>query len=121
MLLIESPEFAGMRGMWNQALDGVLRKMAADNHPQGTVTLKLNIELTYPTVETIIGKRTAKVPNFDYKITTNVPQTSTFKEDLAIGEVEMEYTPETGVTLKRLPGQMTLDQYEEESDEDDDT
>jgi len=49
----------------------------------------------------------------------NVPQTYTFKEGLTMGQVEMEYTPELGVTLKRLPGQMTLEQYEEESKEDD--
>lgn len=116
MLLIEDPEFAHMRGAWNSALDGMLRKLVTDNHSQGSVTLKLNVQMAYPAVDTPAGRRMAKVPEFEYKITTNVPQTYTYKEDLRMGEVEMEFTPETGIRLKRLPNaQMTLDDYDAES------
>lgn len=120
MLLIENPEFADMRGMWNQVLDSLLRRMTEGGHSDGSVTLKLNVLLANTEVETPEGKRLAKHPNFDYKITSNMPQTYTYKNDILLGEVEMEYTEEGGIKLKRLPNsQMTLDDYER--DEEDDT
>ena len=41
MLLIENPEFCTMRGMWNQVLDSLLRRMTEGGYSQGSVTLKL--------------------------------------------------------------------------------
>ena len=62
----------------------------------------------------------AKHPIFDYKITSNMPQTFTYKNDILLGEVEMEYTEEGGIKLKRMPNsQMTLDDYERDEDEND--
>ena len=120
MLLIENPEFATMRGMWNQVLDSLLRRMAEGGNSSGSVTLKLNIVVANTEVETEEGKRLAKHPIFDYKITSNMPQTFTYKNDILLGEVEMEYTEEGGIKLKRMPNsQMTLDEYER--DEEDDT
>ena len=120
MLLIENPEFATMRGMWNQVLDSLLRRMAEGGHSDGSVTLKLNVLLTNTEVETPEGKRMAKHPIFDYKITSNMPQTFTYKNDILLGEVEMEYTEEGGIKLKRMPNsQMTLDDYERDEDEND--
>jgi hypothetical protein len=120
MLLIENTEFATMRGMWNQVLDSLLRRMAEGGNSSGSVTLKLNIVLANTEVETAEGKRLAKHPIFDYKITSNMPQQFTYRNDILLGEVEMEYTEEGGIKLKRLPNsQMTLDDYER--DEEDNT
>lgn len=120
MLLIENPEFASMRGMWNQVLDSLLSRMAEGGNSSGSVTLKLNIVLSNTEVETAEGKRLAKHPKFDYKITSNMPQQFTYRNVILLGEVEMEYTEEGGIKLKRLPNsQMTLDDYER--DEADDT
>ena len=120
MLLIESPEFDEMRGTWNQVFNALLRKMAEGGNSSGSVTLKLNILVANVEVETPKGKRLARAPIFDYKITSNLPQTFSYKNDVHIGEVEMEYTEEGGTKLKRLPNyQMTLDDYER--DEEDDT
>jgi hypothetical protein len=117
MLLIENPEFSTMRGMWNQVLDSLLRRMAEGGYSQGSVTMKLNIVLAKTEVETAEGKRLANHPIFDYKITSNMPQTFTYKNDILLGEVEMECTEENGIRLKRLPNaQMTLDDYEDDSD-----
>lgn len=117
MLLIENPEFSEMRGMWNQVLDSLLRRMAEGGQSSGSVTLKLNVLMAHTEVETAEGTRIAKIPNFDYKVTSNMPQTFTYKSHLLLGEVEMECTEETGIKLKRLPNaQMTLDDYEDDSD-----
>lgn len=118
MLLIESPEFAEMRGTWNQVFNALLRKMTEGGNSSGSVTLKLNIVVGNAEVETAEGKRLAKHPIFDYKITSNMPQTFTYKNDILLGEVEMEYTEEGGIKLKRLPNsQMTLDDYERDEDD----
>ena len=47
-----------------------------------------------------------------------MPQTFTYKNDILLGEVEMEYTEEGGIKLKRLPNaQMTLDDYEHDTED----
>lgn len=118
MLLIENPEFCTMRGMWNQVLDSLLRRMTEGGYSQGSVTLKLNILVAKTEVETAEGKRLANHPIFDYKITSNMPQTFTYKNDILLGEVEMVYTEEGGIKLKRLPNaQMTLDDYEHDTED----
>lgn len=118
MLLIENPEFSTMRGTWNQVLDSLLRRMVSEGHSQGSVTLKLNIQMGYTAVETAEGGRMATVPNFDYKVTSNMPQTYSYKEDMRMGEVEIEYDEDNGgIRLRRLPNtQMTLSDYERDKD-----
>ena len=116
MLLIENPEFCDMRGMWNQVLDGLLRKMNESGMSSGSVTLKLNIQMEHIAVDTGKDARMATVPNFEYKVTSNMPQTHTYKGNVMIGEVEMEYTEDGGIRLKRLPNsQMTLEDYEDDN------
>lgn len=116
MLLIENPEFGEMRGMWNQVLDSLLRRMDESGSSSGSVTLKLAITVNKTIVESLEGKRLANIPQFDYKVTSNMPQTITTKGSLMIGESEL-ICSDGNMSLRRVPAaQMTLQDLEEDDD-----
>lgn len=115
MLLIENPDFAELRGLFNQILDSLLRRMVNGNGSQGSVTLKIDIELRREEVEGM--GRMAIIPDFSYNVTSNLPQKITTKGSLMLGEREIVDGP-AGITLHRVPvGQMRLEDYEKEQDD----
>lgn len=115
MLLIENPEFSEMRGMFNQVMDSLLRRMLTGDGSQGSVTLKINIELRREEVEGM--GRLAVIPDFSYNVTSNLPQKITTKGTLLLGAREIVDGP-AGIALNRVPvGQMRLEDYEEEQDD----
>ena len=116
MLLIENTEFAEMRGMWNQVLDSLLRRMSESGSSAGSVSMKLTITVNRVIVDHPGGKRVANIPQFDYKITSNMPQTITTKGALLIGESEL-INADGDIRLKRVPNaQMTLQDLDDGMD-----